>query len=284
VIGPWPSRPVRGGSTGACFTFFFAIETRVRPLRGAASREVFCSLQRFEVALRCLARRPASDSPTSTFDRPCGFRSAFRALRVGPCAARAAENHGSRRSDQVMRRGLSSARRSATWVRRTRSQPGRTPALGLSRVVRQRSWDFRTLRSVPRPRVPAFVMKRAPSFGASISAVLPHLPLSNSHRAVYFYSCQSRASKSVNSQTPSTHKRVRQKHATDCDAIQPAPGCCCRRRAEPGRVFNRAQPILPWALASPFGLVGCFFTARRRQSRLSRFVARDPPLAAAAFS
>jgi hypothetical protein len=70
-------------------------------------------------------------------------------------------------------------------------------------------------------------------------------------------------------QTPSTRASKAKSRATDCDATQPAAGCCCRRRAEPGRVFDRARPILPWALASPFGLIGCFFTARRRARQLS---------------
>jgi len=79
--------------------------------------------------LRCAVQggRP-SDDPASTFDPTLAqppevgrlredlvlaVLSLLRALRP-PCAAHAAENHGSRRSDRVMRRGLSFARRSAT--------------------------------------------------------------------------------------------------------------------------------------------------------------------------
>lgn len=123
VIGPCPSRPVRVGSTGACFIFYFEPETRVRPLRGAASHEVFCSLQRLQVALRCRSRgsqprtvplrrsivrffrrtmsrtsaiaggfglQPIMRLSAVDRSRPCGFGSALCALRVGPCAARAA--------------------------------------------------------------------------------------------------------------------------------------------------------------------------------------------------
>lgn len=196
VIGLWPSRPVRVGLTGARFIFFFEQETRVRPLRGAASHEVSCSLQRLQVALRAVTRggQPRT-CPTSTFDRPlfslnharvtprpspevshvqpigrrgvaadrsrpCGFRTCVLRLACwAVCGTRRSDHHGSRRSDRVMRRGLSSARRSAT---RASSNPITTgPHIRIAfvaRIVRQRSWDFRTLRSVPRLRVPAFVM------------------------------------------------------------------------------------------------------------------------------
>lgn len=166
MIGPFPSRPVRVGSTGACFIFCFEPETRVRPLRGAASHEVSCSLQRLQVALRRHTRRPASNGPTSTFDRPhfrctmrrasaiaggfggqpimrvsaadrsrpCGFGSAFRALRVGPCAARAAGTitvHAGPTGSCV----AVSLRRDVPLPElcRTLSQPGRTPAFRQSR-------------------------------------------------------------------------------------------------------------------------------------------------------
>jgi hypothetical protein len=78
---------------------------------------------------------------------------------------------------------------------RTLTQLGRTSLRCLP--VRQRSWDFFTLRSVPRPRVPAFVtrMSRGPfNCRAGVSAVHPHLPLSTAPRPADFYGCRSRES------------------------------------------------------------------------------------------
>jgi hypothetical protein len=102
-------------------------------------------------------------------------------LRFAPCVlgrvrhAPPGDHHGSRRSNRVMRRGLSSARRSAT---RASSNPFTTgPHTRISfvaRVVRQRSWDFRTLRSVPRLRVPAFVIRHTRSLRARPSP--PFIP------------------------------------------------------------------------------------------------------------
>jgi len=75
---------------------------------------------------------------------------------------------------------------------RTLTQLGRTCLLGSP--IRQRSWDSSALRSVPRRRVPAFVrhIRAALSIAAMcISAVHPHMPLSNSARPADFYGCRS---------------------------------------------------------------------------------------------
>jgi len=308
AIGRYPSRPVRVGSTGACFIFCFRSETRVRPLRGAASHEVSCSLQRLQVALRCRARRPASDSPTSTFDRP--FFSLHHVTRVGHrrrFRGSADRAHGCRGSI------------SSLWFWNSRIAPcvfGRVrhAPLGPSRFTPVRPGHASRSLFGATFRYPCFVepfhnraahshfvcrascaatlmgfshpSQCSPSAGpgvcdATLAFLCARLHLRRSSppavieftsRRLFLQLSVARVSESVK-QTPSTYERIRRKRATDCDAIQPAPGCCCRRRAEPGHVFNRARPILPWALASPFGLIGCFFTARRRRMSGARTTA-----------
>lgn len=183
------------------------------------------SVCRLSCALSC-PRRPASDCPTSTFDRPlfsphpdarrpspevsgfshsrrcrvnrsrpCGFGSAFRALRVGPCAARAAGTitvHAGPTGSCV----AVSLRRDVPLpvLRRTLSQPGRTPALHLSRADRAATLMGFSHPSQCSPSAGPGVcdVTRALFWRASVSAVHPHLPLSKAHRAVYFYSRRSR--------------------------------------------------------------------------------------------
>lgn len=182
-------------------------QPRTVPLRRSIVRSLRCTIARASAIAGGFARsadraHECRESISSLWFWICVLRLACCAV----CGTRRWDHHGSRRFDRVMRRGLSSARRSATRALSNPVTTGPHTRISLvARVVRQRSWDFRTLRSVPRPRVPAFVMRRArSSLRTFISAVHPHLPLSNSHRAVYFYSCRSRASESVKRLLPHT--------------------------------------------------------------------------------
>jgi len=161
-------------------------------------------------SLRCAVRggRP-SDDPAATFDpprapaggrvaangsRPCGFASGLRALRP-PCAARAAVNHGSRRSDRVMRRGLSLARRSATRVLSDPHATGPNLASSLAGPTTLLGF-FHPSQCSPfaGPGVCDAYLARPFQLPPCVSAVHPHLPLSNASRPADFYGCRSRES------------------------------------------------------------------------------------------
>jgi len=150
-------------------------QPRTVPLRRSIVRFFRCTTSRASAIAGGIGVQPIVRMGAADRSRPCGF--GIRVLRLAclaVCGTRRWDHHGSRRSDRVMRRGLSSARRSAT---RASSNPFTTgPHTRISfvaRVVRQRSWDFRTLRSVPRQRVPAFVMQRAPSLARPSPPFIP---------------------------------------------------------------------------------------------------------------
>lgn len=96
--------------------------------------------------------------------RPCGFESAFRALRVAPCAARAAggpSRFTPVRPGHASRSLFGATFRYPCFVEPFHNRAAHPHFVSRARVVRQRSWDFRTLRSVPRLQVPAFVIRGA---------------------------------------------------------------------------------------------------------------------------
>jgi hypothetical protein len=117
-------------------------------------------------------------------------------LRVGPCAARAAGRPS--RFTPVQPGHASRSLFGATFRYPCFVEPFHNRAAHAHLVCRARR--AATLMGFSHPS------QCSPSAGpgvcdtthalfarASISAVHPHLPLSNSHRAVYFYSCRSRA-------------------------------------------------------------------------------------------
>lgn len=148
-------------------------------------------------AARCRARRPASDCPTSTLDRPlvcCTIarrpspevsviqptvrgavdRSSSlwfsRDLRFAPCVFGRVQHAPQTSRFTPVRPGHASRSlfgatfRYPCFVEPFHNRAAHPHFASRARMVRQRSWDFRTLRSVPRLRVPAFVMGRALSF------------------------------------------------------------------------------------------------------------------------
>jgi hypothetical protein len=216
-----------------------------------------------------------------------------------PCAARAAANHGSHTgSDRVMRRGLSLARRSATrtigcsrnWAERPPSRlrgpatlmgfayPSQCSPSARPGVCDTQPQLLAPIRlAVPLKRHGDVLCRRRSPY---VSAVHPHLPLSNTHRPADFYGYRSRGSL----ETPSKHCRS-DRHAS---VTQPAPGCCYRGRAEPCTcwlLLPDARPTNP-----AMGLSGVFSRACRvlfhstpPQGLFGLAFVRGPPFAAAAF-
>jgi len=144
---------------------------------------------------------------------------------------------------------------------RTLTQLGQTCLIGSS--IWRRSWDFSALRSVPRPRVPAFVTHICGPFNCRCASP-PFIPTCRyqTHPAPLIFTGAGRAESEL---LPREASFLR---ATDCGMIQPAPGCCYRGRAEPGVCLATLRPANPAMgfFGASLGLVGCFFTARRREA------------------
>jgi len=194
------------------------------------------------------------------------LRFPFRALRVGPCAARAAwgpSRFTPVRPGHASRSLFGATFRYPCFVEPFRNRAAHPHFVCRARVVRQRSWDFRTLRSLPRLRVPAFVIGGALSLRSPVSAVHPHLPLSNSHRAVDFYSCRSRVSESVKRLLPHTSERGQTHDRLRCDSTgswvllpqtSRAGPCVQSRPANPAMGFGfsfRAYQVLFHSTSPP---------------------------------
>jgi len=181
---------------------------------------------------------------------------------VQPCATRAAIPHGSHRFDQVIHRGLSFARRSATRMPNLHT----TGPDQLCAVLRRCAFDPATLVGLLHP---SQFSSRA---GPGVCESLRHLCVRDSPPFIPTcrYPMQSAplnftvaGTRILNSFQASLWKANRLRiDSTGFWVVY-------RERAEPGMSWRPARPILPWVSGSSLGLAGCFskHAIARRVSR-----------------
>lgn len=149
----------------------------------------FVSLQRFEVVPRYRGRPSLATIPLRPWTFVQHRRGSVSGRRFGPCGISPCVNRA-RHTPQdprftPVRTGHSPrslfTRGVPLPVRRTLHDRAGSTSLS----IRQRSWDFCTLRSFPYLRVPAFT--DSASYGQSLfSAVHPHLPFADRSAPLLF--------------------------------------------------------------------------------------------------
>jgi hypothetical protein len=139
----------------------------------------FFSLQRLRVVLRCRGRPGLATIPLRPFSFMQHRQESASGRRLGPCGFSLRVNRARHAPLKPRFTPAGTGHSPRSLFSRGVPLPVLTSPARLGRTyiasVRQRSWDFCTLRSIPRLRVPAFV-----------SAVHPHMPFADRSTPLLF--------------------------------------------------------------------------------------------------